>query len=231
MQNSAYSASVTLPPDLSLLGVFWGLIADTRLMLDSNAPDRAKLAAIAGFLDERLPGPPGGMPSLLPDEADEDPVAVMTRRLAYGELFTAIAGDMAGDAISARVVRSPSSTLNRAEAEWLGSDLATRVMRRRGELRTATGGGLVARVTSVLIRERVRDKAALRLLDETDTPLGAVLDELGARREMLWLWPYCGSDAVLHSCARLWLPHGGRERPAGLATEQVLRLDWWAKRP
>ena len=234
MQMTAYSAPPDLTADLTLLGTFWSLTDDIRQILASNASDAAVRAAIAGYLAERLPGPPGGMPSLLPADGNEDPVAVMSRRLAHGELFTAIAGDLAGEAVSARVVRSGSGILNRAEAQWLAADQATRVMRRRGELRTVSRHGLAARVTSVVIRERVAlagGEAALKALDETDEPLGAVLGPLGVRREMLWQWPYCGSDVILHSCARLWLPgpaRDGAERPAGLATEQVMRLDWWA---
>ena len=148
-------------------------------------------------------------------------------------MFTAIAGDMAGDAISARVVRSPGTTgLNRAEAGWLDAPLDCRVLRRRGELRTATGHALVARVTSLVIPPRVGDETALKELAETDSPLGAVIARLGGRREMLWQWPYCGGDTILHCCARLWLPrHDGLpgEWPCGLATEQVRDLSWWAK--
>ena len=76
------------------------------------------------------------------------------------------------------------------------------------------------------------DETALKELAETDSPLGAVIARLGGRREMLWQWPYCGGDTILHCCARLWLPrHDGLpgEWPCGLATEQVRRLDWWAK--
>jgi len=236
MQTSARSAGIDLPADLSMLGLFWNVVLDIRATLDGSEPAtlaaaRDQLAVIQQLLDSQLPGPAGGMPSLPPAAGDHDPVSVIMRRLQAGELFTAIAAEYAGEPVSARVVRYPDTALNRAEMQWLGAGLdgSTRCMRRRGEIRTASGGKLAARVTSVILRGRVRDEAALQALDETDVPLGTVVDDLGGRREPLWTWPYCGTDTIVHACGLIWLPDGdGREVPAALATEQVTPLDWWA---
>ena len=174
------------------------------------------------------PEPPGLVPArarpgaISPPDGD-DPVAAIAARLAAGELFTAIAADLAGEEIYAAVIREPAATLNRAEERWLMAP-GVRVMRRRGELRTARTGHLAARVTSLVIPSRV-PADVLAELGDTAIPLGAVIARLGGRREPLWQHPYCGPDVVLHSCARLWL----RGRPAGLAAEAVARLDWWAR--
>ena len=63
--------ALTPPPDLAMLGVMWGILADIQAALAQDTPDAAKLGAIARHLSERLPGPAGGMPSLLPgDDGD-----------------------------------------------------------------------------------------------------------------------------------------------------------------
>jgi hypothetical protein len=222
-----------------MLGLLWGAVLDIRQTLARPEPAtlagaRDRLAVISRLLDEQLPGPPGGMPSLLPGPHDDDPVSVIMRRLAAGELFTVIAAGYAGEPVSARVVRHPDTALNRSEAGWLMTRLdgSARCMRRRGELRTASGGRLIARVTAAILPGRVLDETALKELAETDTPLGTVIERLGGRREPLWTWPYCGTDTILHACARIWLPGpDGGEVPAALATEQVTPLDWWAAKP
>jgi hypothetical protein len=236
MQKTAHSAGVSFPKDLTLLGTFWDVVLGIQTTLAGPEPAtlaaaRERLMVIRNLLDSQLPGPQGGMPSLLPDSASDDPVAVIMNRLRAGELFTVIAADYAGEPVTAWVVRYPETSLNRAEAEWLaaGQDGSTRCMRRRGELRTARGDKLAARVTAAILPARVRDETALKELAETDIPLGAVVDRLGGRREPLWIWPYCGTDTILNACGRIWLPgDDGREVPAALATEQVMPLDWWA---
>ena len=232
MKASAQPAGLDLPADLTLMGVMFDVIADIRQTLTPEARERCPgCAAVGGFLDERIPGPPDGLPSYVPDETDTHPVAVLARKLAAGNLFTSLAAKLAGEPISARVVRDGRTTMTSAERDQLmtildGSRLA---MRRRGELRTAQTGKLCARVTSMIIPSRVWDREALRELEETDVPLGAVLERLGGWREPLWTWPFCSDDVVINSCGRLWLPtmSGGRI-PVGLATEQVLRLEEWA---
>jgi hypothetical protein len=231
-RTSAQSAGLDLPPDLTLMGTMFDVIADIRQVLTEQAREACpSCSAIGHALDERIPGPPGGLPSFLPGEADTHPVSVLARRLAAGELFTNLAGQISGEPISARVVRDGRTVLTPAEREQLmaaldGSRLA---VRRRGELRTARSDRLCARVTSMIIPGRVWDPDALRELEVADTPLGTVLERLGGWREPLWTWPFCSDDVVINSCGRLWLPRadGGRI-PVGLATEQVLRLDWWA---
>lgn len=238
MQNSAHSASLDLPADLVLMDAMFDVITDIQRTVNGEDPHslpeaRARLSAIRNMLRHRLPGPQGVPPTLMPGEDSSDPVAVLSHRLAGGELFTALAAEIAGEPISARVVRDGASKMTSSERDWTqartdGSGLAN-VLRRRGELRTASTGKLAARVTSMLIPRRVRDEDALRILATTDKPVGEVLGPLGLRRELLWLWPYCSTDVVLNVGARLWLP-GPRdtEQPAGIATEQVCRLDWWA---
>jgi hypothetical protein len=233
-QTPAPSAGLDLPPDLSLLGTFFDVIAVIRRIADADAPDAAKVAGITRALDERLPGPPGGLPTLLPDEHDVSPVGALVRRMAAGELFTNLAGEYAGEPVTARVVRDGTTPMTAGERKHLVTHLDGRILalRRRGELRTARGSRLCARVTSLVIPGRVRDcpggADALRALEETGAPLGAVLEPLGMTREPLWTWPYCSDDVVINACARVWLPGpDGRRIPAGLATEKVMRLDWW----
>lgn len=234
MQATAQPASLDLPPDLSLLGTFFDVIAVIRRITDNDTPAEAKVAGISRCLDERLPGPAGGMPSLLPPGDDDSPVGTLARRMAAGELFTRIAADLAGEEISARVVRDGMSGMTPGERKHLVSHLDGRMrcLRRRGELRTARGSRLAARVTSLVIPGRVREAGgedALRELEVSDKPLGAVLGPLGLVREPLWTWPYCSDNVVINSCARLWLPgSNGVSVPVGLATEKVMRLDWWA---
>lgn len=234
MQTSAQPAGLDLPPDLSLLGTFFDVIATIRRIAENDTPDEAKLAGITRCLDERLPGPPGGMPTLLPAGDDDSPVGILARKMAAGELFTRLAGDVAGEPVTARVVRDGLTDMTPGERKHLVShiDGRMRCLRRRGELRTARGSRLAARVTSLVIPGRVRDAGgedALHELEVTDTPLGAVLEPLGLVREPLWTWPYCSDDVAINACARLWLPGpGGIASPVGLATEKVMRLDWWA---
>jgi hypothetical protein len=232
MQTSAQSAGIDLPADLTLMGLMFDVIADIRLTLTDEARDGCpSCSAIGGFLDERIPGPPGGLPSCVPDQADTHPVSVLTRRLAGGELFTNLAAETAGEPVSARVVRDGRTMMTAAEREQLMAALdGSRVaIRRRGELRTARTDRLCARITSMIIPGRVWDGDALRELEVADTPLGTVLERLGGWREPLWTWPFCSQDTVINSCGRLWLPtRDGHRIPVGLATEQVCRLDWWA---
>jgi hypothetical protein len=233
---SAQPASLDLPADLTLLGTFFDVIAVIRRITDNDIPAEAKVAGISRCLDERLPGPAGGMPTLLPPGDDDSPVGQLARRMAAGELFTSLAGELAGEPVTARVVRDGLSDMTPGERRHLVShiDGRMRCLRRRGELRTATGNRLCARVTSLVIPGRVREAGgagALAELETADRPLGAVLEPLGLVREPLWTWPYCSDDVVINSCARLWLPdpaHGGASKPVGLATEKVMRLDWWA---
>jgi hypothetical protein len=234
-KTPARSAGLDLPADLALLGSFWDAIAGIRKTLAADEPHslgeaRAMLSAIRGTLDEHVPGPPDAMPTLIPD--GDDLVAVLAARLRDGELFTCLAAEYAGEPVSARVVRDGGALMTRSEREWLQAHLDASgrrpVVRRRGELRTARGNKLAANVTSLLIPSRVPEQA-LRELEDDDTPLGAVLAPYGLHRELLWLWPYCSDDTVLNVGARLWLPGPGRrEWPAGMATEQVRRPDWWA---
>lgn len=248
MQTSAHSAGIDLPLDLTLLGSFWDVILDIQQTVNGGEPEslgeaRARLSAVRNAIRHRLPGTEDSRPpSLLLPGGDDDPLAVMSRRLAAGELFTAVAGDYAGEPVSARVVRDGRSLMNSSERDQTRAGLdgsgARPVLRRRGELRTGRGSKLIANVTSLVIPARVRQvpgdpgraEAALEALAGTDVPLGQVLEPLGLRREPLWLWPYCSDDTVLNAGARLWLPGPvpGTEWPAGLTAEQVRRLDWWA---
>jgi hypothetical protein len=229
---SAQPASLDLPADLTLLATFFDVIASIRRITDNDTPAEAKVAGISRCLDERLPGPAGGMPTLLPATTDDDtPVGQLARRMAAGELFTSLAGEYADGPVTARVVRDGLTDMTPGERKHLVSHLDGRMrcLRRRGELRTAAGSRLCARVTSLVIPGRVRDTSALAELEATDKPLGAVLAPLGLVREPLWTWPYCSDDVVINSCARLWLPDpDGISVPVGLATEKVMRLDWWA---
>ena len=248
MQTSAHSAGIDLPPDLTLLGSFWDVILDIQQTVSGAEPEslgeaRARLSAVRNAIRHRLPGTEDGRPpSLLLPGDDDDPLAVMSRRLAAGELFTSIAGEYAKEPVSARVVRDGRALMNSTERDWTraNTDGSGRrpVLRRRGELRTAHGNKLIANVTSLVIPARVRQVpgdpgrsgAALEALAGTDIPLGQALEPLGLRREPLWIWPYCSTDTVLNVGARLWLPGPvpDTEWPAGLATEQVRCLDWWA---
>ena len=56
-RTPAHPAALDLPPGLTLLGELFAVIADIRQTLDAGTPDAAKLAAIAGYLDERAPAP------------------------------------------------------------------------------------------------------------------------------------------------------------------------------
>jgi hypothetical protein len=235
MQTSAQPASsIDLPPDLSLLGTFFDIIAVIRRLTDNDTPAEAKVAGITRCLDDRLPGPPGGLPTLLPAEDDDSAVGRLARRMAAGELFTRIAEDVSGERVTARVIRDGAGMMSADERKWLvpGLDGRHKVIRRRGELRTSRGNRLCARVTSAVVPGRLvtaGGAGALRELEHSDTPLGALLEPLGLVREPLWTWPYCSDDVAVNSCARLWLPdHGGICSPVGLATEKVMRLDWWA---
>ena len=223
-------ASIDVPPDLALLGAFFDVVAVIRRITDSDAPAEAQVAGIARCLDTRLPGPPGGLPTLLPDDGDDSPVGQLARRMASGELFTALAQEYAGGPVTARLVRDGLTDMTPGERRHLVSHLDGRMrcLRRRGELRTERGSRLCARVTSLIIPGRVGDACALKALAETATPLGAVLGPLGLVREPLWTWPYCSDDVVINACARLWLPRpDGSRVPVGLAAEKVMRLDWW----
>jgi hypothetical protein len=235
---SAQAAGLDLPPDLTLLGTFFDVITDIQRTVNGEDPHslgeaQARLSAIRNMLRHRLPGAESVPPTLMPPEDEDDPVAVLSHRLAGGELFTMLAAELSGEPISACVVRDGTTPMSRCERDWTQAHVdgsgRRPVLRRRGELRTARTRRLAANVTSLVIPSRVHDEDALRILAETDAPLGQVLAPLGLRRELLWLWPYCGTDTVLNTGARLWLPGpGDREWPAGIATEQVRRLDWWA---
>jgi hypothetical protein len=228
MQTPAQSAGLDLPADLTLMGAFFDVIAFIRQTVTNEDRDRCpSCSAVAGVLDERIPGPPGGLPTFLPDESDAHPVSVLARRLAGGELFTELAAEIAGGPVSARVVREPGSYLLARERELLMAVTADQAARRRGELRTAGGNRLAARVTSVVIPARFPPDAVDELGD-TDTPLGAVMKRLGGWREPLWTWPFCNEDVVINSGARLWLPSAAGRVPVGLATELVMRLEEWA---
>jgi hypothetical protein len=228
VKASAQPAGLDLPADLTLMGAMFGVIADIRRTLTPEARERCPgCSAIGGYLDERIPGPHGGLPSYVPDETDTHPVSVLARRLAGGELFTELAAETAGEAIVAAVVRDTDTPMPRRERELLMAAAADRVNRRRGELRTAATGKLCARVTSVVIPARFPPDATDEL-EDTGTPLGSVLKRLGGWREPLWTWPFCNEDTVINSGARLWLPSAAGRIPVGLATELVCRLDWWA---
>src|SRR3974390_1122944 len=74
-----------LPPDLTMLGAFWGVLLDIGAVLDADTPDVAKLSAIRHYLGERGPAagdwPPLGRPG--PGATAEDAAAMIAAALRW----------------------------------------------------------------------------------------------------------------------------------------------------
>jgi len=119
----------------------------------------------------------------------DSPASSTAARLARGELFSALAAELAGGpVVCARLRREIAPALSPREACLLeahrgGSGL---VVRRSGLLRGPAGA--VARVTAVYLPTRIGDPGVRRALWESDVPLGVALGPLGARRESLRAW-------------------------------------------
>ena len=162
-----------------------------------------------------------------PRKYDLDFADLLSSQMMQGQLFTELAARAANDSLSARVVRGEGE-LTPSESDWLKTDVEMHGLTRRGELRTKRTGKLVARITSVFLPDRIRNANVVELLAATDIPLGLALNQMGVRREMLWLWRNPDEDHVIYSCARLLLPVGTRnEWPVAVATERILPPEKW----
>jgi hypothetical protein len=144
------------------------------------------------------------------------PASTTARRLAGGELFSAVAAELAGGPVVCGELRQViAHTLSPREAYLLeahrgGSGL---VVRRSALLRGPAGA--VAEVTAVYLPRRIPDPAVRRALWETDVPLGMALAPLGVTRQPVYVYAYRGR---LRTAGLLVVG----DTPAALAEEEFL---------
>jgi hypothetical protein len=144
------------------------------------------------------------------------PASTIARRLAGGELFSAVAAELAGGPVACEELRRViAHTLSPREAYLLeahreGSGL---VVRRSALLRGPAGA--VAEVTAVYLPLRIPDPAVRQALWESDVPLGQALAPLGVRRKPVYVFNYRGR---LRSAGLLMLG----DTPTALAEEEFL---------
>jgi hypothetical protein len=147
------------------------------------------------------------------------PGAGIAAALDGGELFTELAALLSGQTIAFHADGTPHvHSLTDAERGPLRAWPGVQGIRRQGTLRTS-GGRDVARVVVVYLPNRIPDEGALRALNMTGEPLGAVLAPLGATRQSLGAMVIATGEIAVR--ARGLLSIGGV--PVALAEEQVLR--------
>jgi hypothetical protein len=144
------------------------------------------------------------------------PASTTARRLARGELFSAVAAELAGGSVVCGELRQMiASSLTPREGYLLeahreGSGL---VVRRSALLRGPAGP--VAEVKAVYLPRRIDDPEVRQALWESDVPLGQALAPLGVRRKPVYVFNYRGR---LRSAGLLMLG----DTPAALAEEEFL---------
>jgi hypothetical protein len=142
---------------------------------------------------------------------DSPALATPAARLARGELFSALAAELAGGpVVCARLRREIAPSLSPREAYLLEvhHGRSGLVVRRSALLRGPAGA--VARVTAVYLPARIEDPDVRRALWESDVPLGVALGPLGVTRRSLRV-------AGLRSAGLLLLG----DTPAALAEEEL----------
>lgn len=139
--------------------------------------------------------------------------AAPAARLAAGELFSALASELAGGpVVCARLRRTVAPSLTPREACLLeAGHHPGLVVRRSGLLRGPAG--VVARVSAVYLPTRIPDMGVRRALWESDIPLGVALGPLGVTRRNLGV-------VGLRSCGLLLLG----DTPVALAEEELLAV-------
>jgi hypothetical protein len=191
-----------LPPDLTMLGAFWGVLLDIGAVLDCDTPDVAKLSAIRGYLGERGPAA-GDWPPLArmgPGATAEDAAAMIAAALRWrAGPATATLAELAGREITVTVTGE-----REAGGRYERSGLLM-----AGDLRCA-------RVRLSLETAMVPPAAMARI--RAGQPCGAVLGPYGLtrlRREA----SAAGGDFPVRAGAALALCG----QPAGHASEDVTR--------
>jgi len=208
-RTPAHPAALDLPPGLTLLGELFAVIADIRQTLDAGTPDAAKLAAIAGYLDERAPPP-----RMDPDQAA---AVIAARLIAADGPATEVFAALLHREITLRVigphVRDPDpgerALLRLRAGEQLyvreGFLMAGTVQCAKTTLRLAFGR--VARIAGGAGWGRIR----------AGEPCGTVLAPHGLRRPRRTAEVIPGDARPVRSSAVLYLG----ALPAGIAAEEV----------
>jgi hypothetical protein len=222
-ESLAWLRSPETAPALSDL--MCGLIRDIRLiLLHSSLGNASKLAAITETVDQLAP-PPGREASAVRTAAVI--VAMLARNVGPA---TILFEKLADEQIIVELSRCEERSLTAAERGELQLGPGAAGYHRIGTLRTAASGLAVARVTSLVVAERLpasaRRALGIPVAGEpapalSALPLGKALAGLGVRREPL------GARLVrdraddggvsVESSARMWLG----DVPVALAGEQV----------
>jgi hypothetical protein len=217
MQKSAPSASLELPliPSVTMLTALWGVILDTEHTLASDTPDTAKLSAIAGYIDERVPGHQAGV--AWGSSPDEVTALIAARLIATDGPATSVFARLLRRDIALHVVGPHLRLPDAAEQDALRLRPGEQLYVREGYLMAGTIQ--CAKVTLKIAPDRVIREvspAAWGLI-RSGVPCGTVLGRSGLRRPRRRVEVRPGDTRVILSSASLYLG----ALPIGFADEAV----------
>jgi hypothetical protein len=219
-KTPARSASLDLVPSVASLTALWGVILDTEHTLAGDAPDAAKLSAIASYIDERVPGHQAGrqQPGVAWGSSADEVAGLIAARL--------VTADGPATAVFARLlrrdiglhplgphVRDPDA----AERETLRLHDGDQVYVREGYLLAGTiqCAKTVLKCVPDRIIERAGPGAWARI--RAGEPFGAVLEPHGLRRPVREVKIRPGANYPVRSRAGCYLG----ALPVAIAAEDV----------
>ena len=208
-RTPAHPAALDLPPGLTLLGELFAVIADIRQTLDAGTPDTAKLAAIAGYLDERAPPP-----RMDPDQAA---AVIAARLIAADGPATEVFAALLHREITLRVIGPHVRDPDPGERALLRLRVGEQLYVREGYL--LAGSIQCAKTTLRLAHGRVAEVAGDTAWGRirAGEPCGTVLAPHGLRRPRRTVEIVPGDARPVRSSAVLYLG----ALPAGIAAEEV----------
>jgi len=198
-----------------MLGVFWSVLLDIQATLGDDSSPWAKVAAIDGYIRERVPG---RYPAIIPGATPDDVAGIIAGQLIRGAgPATGIFAGLMGRDIRLDVIGPHMRAGRDEEVSCLRLRDGDRLYVREGYLMAGTIP--CARVSLRLVPDRVTEQVSGTAwgLIRSGIPVGTVLGRHGLRRGHRTAEVIPGGNPAVKSRGVIFLG----ALPVGIATEEV----------